>query len=146
MGRVCIHYYDRTEKWVVYVYVYTITIGQRSGSCMYTLLRCVTQYACNRGEGSCWPSLYHCRPPSLDPVCSSLYSNVTTVCLQDTRFYTIFYETCNAWYMLHGPWVNLNPLFSYPVKTSPHPPCDWGKWIYSVANQNPRMMPHALSK
>ena len=59
-------------------------------------------------ERSCWPSLCHCSPPSLDPVCSTLCSNCHTCLLARQWFYTIFfYDTCNAWCMVLRPWVDL---------------------------------------
>ena len=71
---------------------------------------------------------------------------VATVCLQDTWFYTIFYDTCNAWYMVLGPWVGLIRCSLNQSERLPTPPFDWGKLVYSVANQNPGLMRRALSK
>ena len=69
---------------------------------------------------------------------------VATVCLQSTWFYTIFYDTCNAWYMVLGPWVDLIRCSLNQSEHLPTPPFDWGKLVYSVANQNPGLMRHAL--
>ena len=71
---------------------------------------------------------------------------VTTVCLQGMWFYTIFYDMCNAWYMALGPWVDLIRCSLNQSEHLPTPPFDWGKLVYSVANQNPGLMWHALSK
>ena len=60
-----------------------------------------------------------------------------------TRF---FYDTCNAWYMVLGPWVDLILCFFNQSERLPNPPFDWGKLVYSVANQNPGLMRRALSK
>ena len=66
-----------------------------------------------RVERGCWPSLCHCSPPSLDPVCSTLCSNSHN-CLLARHvilriFFFFFYDTCNAWYMVLGPWVDSIP-------------------------------------
>ena len=60
-----------------------------------------------------------------------------------TRF---FYDMCSAWYMVLGPWVDLIRCFLNQSEHLPNPPFDWGKLVYSVANQNPGLMRRALSK
>ena len=47
---------------------------------------------------------------------------VTTVCLKGTWFYTLFCDTCNAWYMVSRALVWFNPLFFEQVGTRPLPP------------------------
>ena len=59
----------------------------------------------NTKECSCSAFSTSAGPPSLDPVSSWLHSNVTTVCLQGTWFYTKIFDTRNALYMSCGPWV-----------------------------------------
>ena len=44
----------------------------------------LAQRVCNGVGPSCWPSLCHCSPPSLDPVSKILHSIVTAVCMQGT--------------------------------------------------------------
>ena len=56
-----------------------------------------------------------------------------------------FYDTCNIWYMIHGPWVNVIRCSLVHSGRLPCLPFDWGKLIYAVANQNPGMTQHALS-
>ena len=59
-------------------------------------------------ERSCWPSLCHSSPPSLDSVCSTLCSNCRNYLLaKHMILHNFFYDTCNAWYMVLGPWVDL---------------------------------------
>ena len=72
-------------------------------------------------EHSCWPSLCHCSPPSLDPVCSTLCSNYHN-CLLSTHVILhafLWHVQC----MVHGSralgWFN--SLFCEPVGTSPYP-------------------------
>ena len=71
---------------------------------------------------------------------------VATVCLQGTWFYTIFYDMYNAWYMVFEPWVDLIRHSLNKSERLPTPPFDWGKLVYSVANQKPRLMRPVLSK
>ena len=71
---------------------------------------------------------------------------VATVCLQSTWFYPIFNDTCNAWYMVLGPWVDLIHCSLNQSERLPTQPFDWGKLVYSVASQNPGLMRRALSK
>ena len=71
---------------------------------------------------------------------------VTTVCLQGMWFYTILYDTCNAWYMVLRPWVDLIRCSLNQLEHLSTLPFDWGKLVYSVANQNPGLMRQALSK
>ena len=70
---------------------------------------------------------------------------VTTVCLQGTWFYTIFYDMCNAWYMVLRPWIDLINCSLNQSERLPNLPFDWGKLVYSVANQNTGLMRCALS-
>ena len=71
-------------------------------------------------EHSCWPSLCHCSPPSLDPVCSTLCSNCHNCLLE--RHVILHYFIWHVQCMVHGSralgWFN--PLFFEPVRTSPH--------------------------
>ena len=71
---------------------------------------------------------------------------VTTVCWQGTWFYTILYDTCYAWYIILGPWVDLIHCSLDHSEHLPTQPFDWGKLVYSAANQNPGLIQHALSK
>ena len=71
---------------------------------------------------------------------------VATVCLQDTWFYTIFNDMCNTRYMVVGPWVDLIHCSLNQSERLPTPPFDWEKLVYSIANQNPGLVRHALSK
>ena len=118
------------------------------GRMHHSLMACCAthMYRVYQVECSCWPSLCHCSPPSLDPVCSTLVQIVITVCLQGTWLYTIFYDTCNAWYIVLGPWVDLVHCSLNQSECPPTPPFDWGKLVYSLANQNPGLMWRALSK
>ena len=118
-----------------------------------TLLWHVGQRTCivwsmYRVEHSCWPSICHCSPPSLDPVCSTLCSNFHNFLL--ARHVILHDFLWHVQFMVHGSWSLgwFNPLFFEPVGTSPHPPppFDWGKLVYSVANQKPGLMRRALSK
>ena len=72
-------------------------------------------------ECSCWPSLCHCSPPSLDPVCSTLCSNCHNYLLvrQVILHNFVWHVQC----MVHDSWAFgwINPLFFEPVGTSPHP-------------------------
>ena len=74
-----------------------------------------------RVECSCWPSLCHCSPPSLDPVCSTLCSNCHNYLLvrQVILHNFVWHVQC----MVHDSWAFgwFNPLFFEPVGTSPHP-------------------------
>ena len=74
-----------------------------------------------RVEPGCSPSLCHCSPPSLDPVCSTLCSNCCNCLLAK---HVILHDF--LWHvqcMIHGSralgWFN--PLFFEPVGTSTHP-------------------------
>ena len=49
-------------------------------------------------------------------------------------------------YMVLRPWVDLINCSLNQSERLPTPPFDWGKLVYSVANQNPRLMRCALSK
>ena len=77
-----------------------------------------TMYQVERG---CWPSLCHCSPPSLDPICSALCSNCHNCLLgrQVILHDFLWHVQC----IVHGSralgWFN--PLFFEPVGTSPHP-------------------------
>ena len=67
------------------------------------------------------PSLCHCSPPSLDPVCSTLCSNCCNCLLAK---HVILHDF--LWHvqcMVYGSWALgwFNPLFFEPVGTSPHP-------------------------
>ena len=84
--------------------------------------------------------------PSLDQVCSTLCSNCCNCLLARHVILMIFYDTCNAWYMVLWPWVDLIRSSFNQSERLPTPPFDWGKLVYSVANQNPRLMRRALSK
>ena len=102
---------------------------------IHTLMTCCAMHVwiVNRVyqvEHSCWPSPCHSSPPLLDPVCSTLFSN----CHNGTWFYTIFYNTCNAWYMVLRPWVDLIHCSLNQSECLPIAPFDWGKLVYSVAN------------
>ena len=96
----------------------------------YDMLRNARVNSVYQVEHSCWPSLCHSSPPLLDPVCSTLFSN----CHNGTWFYTIFYNTCNAWYMVLRPWVDLIHCSLNQSECLPITPFDWGKLVYSVAN------------
>ena len=65
---------------------------------------------------------------------------VTTVFLQGTWFYLMLYNTCNAWYMVLRPWVDLICCSLNQSQHLPTLPFDWGKLVYSVANQNPALI------
>ena len=71
---------------------------------------------------------------------------VRNVCLQGTWFYTILYGRCNAWYMILMPWVDLIHCSLNQSEHLPTSPFDWGKLVYSVANQSPGLMRHAPLK
>ena len=71
---------------------------------------------------------------------------VTTVCLQGTWFYTILHDMSNAWYMILRHWVDLIHCSLNQSECLPILPFDWGKLVYSVANQNPGLVRHAVSK
>ena len=72
-------------------------------------------------EHSCWPSLSHFSPPSLDPVCSTLYSNCHNCLL--ARHLILHDFVWHMQCMVHDSqalgWFN--SLFFEPVRTSPHP-------------------------
>ena len=74
-----------------------------------------------REERGCWPSLCHCSPPSLDPVCSTLCSNCHNCLL--ARHVILYDFLWHVQCMVHGSqalgWFN--PMFFEPVGTSPHP-------------------------
>ena len=116
-----------------------------------TLLWHVEQCTCIGWGGacigwSCWPSLCHCSPPSLDPVCLTLFSNCHNCLLARHVILHDFYDTCNAWYMDLRPWVDFIRCSLNQSERLPTTPFDWGKLVYSIANQNPGLMWRALSK
>ena len=90
-----------------------------------------------RVERGCWPSLCQCSPPSLYPVCSTLCSNGNNCLLARHIILQDFYDTCSAWYMALVPWVDLILCSLNQLERLPTLPFDWGKLVYSVANQNP---------
>ena len=93
-------------------------------------------------ERGCWPSLCLHLTQSAVP----FVQIVATVCLQGRDSPRFFYDMCNTWYMVLGPWVNLICWSLNQSECLPTPPFDWGKLVYSVANHNPGLMRRALSK
>ena len=86
-------------------------------------------------ERGCWPSLYHCSPCSLDPVCSTLCSNCCNCLLAR---HVILHDF--LWYvqcMVHGSqalgWFN--KLFFEPVRTS-HQPAIWLREVGLLSSQS----------
>ena len=76
---------------------------------IHSLMTCCATHVCIRWnvfrvEHSCWPSLCHCSPPSLDPGCSTLCSNCHNCLLAR---HVILHDFL---YMVLGP-----------VRTSSHP-------------------------
>ena len=80
-------------------------------------------YLVSRVERSCWPPLFHCSPPSLDPVYSTLCSNCHNCLL--ARHMILHNFLWHMQCMVHASrafgWFKINPLFFEPVGTSPHP-------------------------
>ena len=76
-----------------------------------TLLWHVTQHTCivYRMECSCWPSLFHGSPSSLDPVCSTLCSNCYNCLLARHVILHDFFMTR----AMHGTWfLGLGLIYS----------------------------------
>ena len=68
-----------------------------------TLLSHVAQRMLYWVEHSCWPSLFHCSPPSFDPVCNTLCHYCL---LARHAILHGFYDTHNAGYMVLGlGWI-----------------------------------------
>ena len=114
---------------------------------IHTLMTCCTTHMC-RVEHSFWPSLCHCSPPSLDPVCSTLCSNCHNCFLAR---HVILHDFCMTRTM-HCAWFDswalgrFNPLFFEPVGTSPHPAI-WLRNVGLLSSQSePGLMQHALLK
>ena len=87
-----------------------------------------------RVERSCWPSLCHCSPPSLDPGCSTLCSNCHNCFLAS---HVILHDFLYVQCIVHGSrafgWFN--PLSLKPVKTSPHSTI-WLRKVGLLSNQS----------
>ena len=60
---------------------------------------------------------------------------VATVCLQGTWFYTIFYDMCNAWYMVLGPWVAVIRCSLNQSEHLPTPPV-WLRKVSLLSSQS----------
>ena len=112
----------------------------------YTLFWHVVQRTCNGWSIAIGPLSATAVPLHLTQFAVPFVQIVTTVCLQGMLFYTILYGTCNAWYMILGPWVDLVHCSLNQLEHLPTLPFDWEKLVYSVADQNPWLMRHALSK
>ena len=65
-----------------------------------------------------WPSLQY-----------PLFKLSQLFCLQGTWFYTIFSDTCNAWYMVLGPWVDLINCSLNQNECLTKPPLTEGSWF-----------------
>ena len=94
-------------------------------------------YHVYRVECGCWPSLCHCSPPSLDPVCSTLCSNCHNCLL--ARHVILHDFLWHVQCVVHGSralgWFNL--LFFEPVRTSPHPAIWLGKVGWHSSQSEP---------
>ena len=114
---VCDHRVDSQTQWHHERTATTATTHKAVGHDRYTLFEHVAQRVCDGAERSCWPSLCHCGPPSLDPVYSThttavpFVQIVTAVSARHVILHDLKKkkknDTCNACYIIRGPWANL---------------------------------------
>ena len=98
-------------QWVIYY-----TVKQHLETMLYKPLF-VRRVLCIRWSVAVDPLSATAAPLHLTQFAVPFVQIVTTVCLQGTWFYTIFCDTCNAWYMVLGPWVD---LIQCSLNQSPH--------------------------